>query len=127
MSCRRRSRNPRNPRRAPGLDWSLCRPCEPRWSPRTYADVRAAWEGPHPERPGLTMRVEAASCRGRPVSFLWIGPWSRPSRDPEGLAEPPAGNFVGGVLLLLCVLGGAVLARHNLRAGRGDRRGAFRL
>jgi len=40
--------------RAAGLDATLFRPVESRWSPDSYADVRAAWEGPHPERPGLT-------------------------------------------------------------------------
>ena len=27
------------------------------------------------------MRIEAAAFRGRPVSFLWIGPWTQPLRD----------------------------------------------
>jgi Protein kinase domain len=100
---------------------------EPRWTPRSFASARAAWEGPHPERPGLTMRIEAASYRGRPVSFLWIGPWTRPTRDPGGAPGTPTGVVVFQGLILLFVVGGAVLARHNLRAGRGDRRGAVRL
>jgi serine/threonine-protein kinase len=113
--------------RQAGLDLRRFSPVEPRWTPRNFASVRAAWEGPHPERPGLTMRIEAASYRGRPVSFSWIGPWTRPSRDPEGSAEAQAGGLVWQGLLLLFVLGGALLARHNILAGRGDRRGAFRL
>ncbi|MDQ6893335.1 MAG: serine/threonine protein kinase [Acidobacteriota bacterium] len=115
--------------RAAGLDSSLFRPAEPQWSPRAHADVRAAWEGPHPERPGLTMRVEAAAWRGRPVSFLWIGPWSRSSRDVPG--QRSAAAYVGDVVWLLILLtllfAGAWMARRNLRAGRGDRRGAMRL
>ena len=113
--------------RQAGLDLNHFSPVEPRWTPRGFAGVRAAWEGPHPERPGLTMRVEAASYRGSPVSFSWIGPWTRPSRDPEGSAEADAGGLVWQGLLLLFVLGGSLLARHNVLAGRGDRRGAFRL
>jgi hypothetical protein len=113
--------------REAGLDVNRFARVEPRWTPRGFASARAAWEGPHPERPGLTMRVEASSYRGRPVSFLWIGPWTRPSRDPEAMPAPPAGGVVWMSLLVLFILGGALLARHNVRAGRGDRRGALRL
>jgi eukaryotic-like serine/threonine-protein kinase len=113
--------------RQAGLDVTRFARTEPRWTPRSFADTRAAWEGPHPERPGLTMRVEAASYRGRPVSFLWIGPWTRPTRDPEAPEARPAGAFVWEALLMLFLLGGGIVARHNLRAGRGDRRGALRL
>ncbi len=113
--------------RQAGLDPNRFTPVDPRWTPRNYAGVRAAWEGPHPELPGVTMRVEAASYRGRPVSFRWIGPWTRPSRDPEGQVRQEAGALVFEALLLFFVLGGALVARHNLRAGRGDRRGALRI
>jgi serine/threonine-protein kinase len=70
------------------------------------------------------MRVEAASFQGRPVSFLWIGPWTKPAEAP---ASGDAGNIAFEVLLLSFLLGGAYLARRNVRAGRGDRRGALRL
>jgi serine/threonine-protein kinase len=113
--------------RQAGLDVNRFTRVEPRWTPRNFASTRAAWEGPHPERPGLTMRVEAASYRGRPVSFLWIGPWTRPFRDPESTPETLAGLLIWQGLLLLFLLGGAAVARHNVRAGRGDRRGAARL
>ncbi len=107
-----------------GLDMNRFTPVEPRWTPRSFAAVRAAWEGPHPELPGVTMRVEAASYRGRPVSLLWLGPWSRPARE----AVPVRTGFaVWSVLLLVLLLGAGWLARANLRAGRGDRRGAMRL
>ena len=113
--------------RQAGLDPSRFTPVDPRWTPRSYAGVRAAWEGPHPELPDVKMRVEAASYRGRPVSFLWIGPWTRPSRDPEAQSGETAGALVFEALLLFFLLGGAVVARHNLRAGRGDKRGATRI
>ncbi|HWZ84656.1 MAG TPA: protein kinase, partial [Thermoanaerobaculia bacterium] len=108
------------------LDPSHFARVEPQWSPRGYATERAAWEGPHPDRPGVTMRVEAASYRGRPVSFLWIGPWSTTPKDAEGESASQFGTIVFEVILFGCFLGGALLARNNLRAGRGDRRGAGR-
>ncbi len=65
--------------RSAGLDIGRFSAVSPRWSPRGYATARAAWEGPHPEHPGVTMRVEAASYRGRPTEFQWIGPWTQPA------------------------------------------------
>jgi serine/threonine-protein kinase len=112
--------------REAGLDPKRFAPVEPRSRPRAYATARAAWEGPHPEHPGVTMRVEAASYFGRPVSFYWIGPWTKPP-DPWAPDDPDAGILVFEIVLLLCLVGGAVAARRNVLAGRGDRRGAVRL
>jgi serine/threonine-protein kinase len=113
--------------RQAGLDMQRFTPVEPRWSPRNFATVRAAWEGPHPEHPGVTMRVEAASYGGRPVSFLWIGPWTQRVDASVTTASAGAGAFVFEAFLLLCLIGGAFVARRNVLAGRGDKRGAVRL
>jgi len=115
--------------RAAGLDPRMFHSVEPRWNPREYADSRAAWEGPHPERRGVTMRVEAAAYRGRPVSFLWIGPWSSSSRDlpDQRTAGRRAADLIWIGIVLTLLFAGAWMARRNLRAGRGDRRGAARL
>jgi hypothetical protein len=115
--------------RAAGLDVNRFTRVEPSWTPSLYADARAAWQGPHPERPGLTMRVEAAAYRGRPVSFRWLGPWSTPDRD---IFDPPSAglrvaDLIWNSILVALLFGGLWLVRGNLRAGRGDRRGAFRL
>jgi serine/threonine-protein kinase len=101
----------------------------PRWTPPVYADARAAWEGAYPARPGLRVRVEAASYRGRPVSFAVVAPWTRPERMlPRDYTkgEKAAFTLMIGVILVLVGMG-AFLARRNLRLGRGDRRGAMRL
>jgi serine/threonine-protein kinase len=99
------------------------------WTPPVDSDARAAWTGTLAERPDIPMRIEAAAYRGKPVYFELIGPWTRPERMQP--YQPTSGEWVGaviGIVLLLSVLvGGAVLARRNLRLGRGDRRGAFRL
>ena len=114
---------------AAGLDASRFRSVPPRWTPSGFADARAAWEGANPERPDDPIRVEAAAYRGRPVSFVLVGPWTRPWRMQPSEARP--GQQVEQVfltVLLLCLLaGGVAVARRNLRLGRGDRRGAARL
>ena len=113
--------------REAGLDMGRFAPVEPRWSPRAFATERAAWEGPHPERPGVTMRIEAASYAGRPVSFLWLGPWTPRQQGSAVSLASANGEVVFEAILFLCLIGGALLVRHNLRAGRSDRRGALRL
>ena len=115
--------------RAAGLDPGLFHAVEPRWTPQEFADTRAAWEGPHPERPGLTMRVEAAAFQGRPVSFRWIGPWTQPLRDvpDQRSAGFRTADMVWTLIVLTLFFGGAWMARRNVRAGRVDKRGASRL
>ena len=75
------------------------------------------------------MRIEAAAYRGKPVYFELIGPWTRPERmrPYEPSVGEKAGLVFSIVLLLSLLVAGAMLARRNLRLGRGDRRGAFRL
>jgi serine/threonine-protein kinase len=112
---------------AAGLDPALFQPITPDWTPPTYADDRKAWEGTTPDLPGVSLRVEAASHRGTPVNFQIVGPWARPVRmqaPPVDRATQVVSLVASFVVLPLVVIGGALLARHNLRLGRGDRRGA---
>ncbi len=114
---------------AAGLDPSKWPPTQPLWTPPVYSDGRAAWTGSLAERPNIPMRIEAAAYRGKPVYFELIGPWTRPERmrPYEPTVGEKAGLVFSIVLLLSLLVVGAVLARRNLRLGRGDRRGAFRL
>jgi len=94
------------------------------------SDRRAAWEGVFPGAPDLPLRIEAASFEGRPVSFRLIGPWFTPERTPRegpiGLAARLYGML--DTALFASLMGfSVVLCWRNLRAGRGDRRGATRL
>jgi hypothetical protein len=114
---------------AAGLSFSEFRPVAPEWSPRDFADARAAWEGPLPDAARTQVRVEAAAYRNLPVSFHIVGPWSRPTRmEPltRSLRErlKAAALAVGAILL---TLGAAILARHNFRVGRADAAGATKL
>jgi serine/threonine-protein kinase len=114
---------------AAGLPMKEFHSVQPRWVPNGYADQRAAWEGPLPGQPHIQLRAEAAAYQGRAVFFQLVGPWTRPARMEQ---EPPTAasrftRFAAGVILVLLLSGAFVLARHNLRSGRGDRRGATRV
>ena len=114
---------------AAGLDRSKWLPAQPMWTPPVYGDVRAAWAGSLAQRPDVPMRIEAAAYRGKPVYFELIGPWTRPERVQS--YQPTAGErvfqsvFIVAVLAMLVI--GPMIARRNMRLGRGDRRGASRL
>lgn len=111
------------------LDPEAFRAVEPLWVPLGYADERRAWEGRFPEAPQIPLRVEAAAYRGHPVSFRLIGPWSRAERESESRSkqERDLGDAAGATILLSVIGASVLMARSNLRAGRGDRRGAVRL
>ncbi len=95
-----------------------------RWPSAFLSDTRDAWTA---VIDGVPSEIEAAALRGRPVSLRIrkIGaadehpaPSSRPL---PWLVSVLVGFGVGVVVML------GVLARRNLRLGRGDRRGATRL
>jgi hypothetical protein len=114
---------------AAALDPAKWPAAQPTWIPPVYSDARAAWTGTLPERPDMPMRIEAAAYRGKPVYFELIGPWTRPRRMQP--YQPTSGEtavlVIGIIVVLSIIMVGALLARRNLRLGRSDRRGAFRL
>lgn len=95
---------------------------EPLWASPYATDVRRAWTKD-------ALRVEAAAFRGSPVSFRVIPEWRRAVE--VRLTQPTfaerASALAGQAVMLIIILGGALLARRNLREGRSDRNGAFRL
>jgi serine/threonine-protein kinase len=93
-----------------------------------FADRTRAWQARLPEQPEHPFTVEAGAHRGRPVYFVVAGPWSVSARETP--ASPSRFTAIVAALGTLVVpalmVAGAVLARRNLRLGRGDRAGAFR-
>jgi serine/threonine-protein kinase len=103
-------------------------PAVPQWIPETAFDARFAWTGSYPDAPEIRVRLEAAYWRSNLVWFRTKGPWSTPTDD---TLRASRGERVSEVLIdlvfMMTVAGALLLARHNTRIGRGDRRGAARL
>jgi serine/threonine-protein kinase len=112
-----------------GLDQTTFRPVSPIWTPPHEASVRAAWEGSYPEHPEMKIHVEAAAFESKPVYFEIIDAWDQPRDVQVNIARFRERALV--VLLLsifiTVMLGSALLALRNLKLGRGDRKGAFRI
>jgi serine/threonine-protein kinase len=112
-----------------GLNHADFQAVPPQWTPREYSDERAAWEGPLPGWPEHRLRVEAASYRGRPVYFQLVAPWTQPARMREAPSSRARvwGQTIVYIAIVLVLAGAVLVARHNLRKGKGDRRGASRI
>jgi predicted Ser/Thr protein kinase len=111
------------------LPMAAFRSVPPTWTPRTFADTRAAWEGALPERPDVSVKIEAAGYRGRPVFFQIVGPWTRAAQQESELQRTSdmVVSIVGSIVITALIIGAAIAARHHLRRGRADRRSADRL
>ncbi len=110
------------------LDQSTFHEVAPEWLPPGQSDVRRAWEG---AMPGLSqpVRVEAAAWNGRPIYFQVVAPWTRPDR----MEEAPVGrgarllNALAVSATVFLIASALFVSRLNVRAGRGDWTGAWRL
>ncbi len=112
---------------AAGLDDGEFTPSPPKWVPEAPFDARADWEGPSPSQPDQSVHIAAASWRGRPVWFAVVYPWSVPEREIEIAPSSTISDLAVVVFIGGSWIAGIVLARRNLRLGRGDRRGALRV
>jgi serine/threonine-protein kinase len=111
-----------------GFDPAALTPSEPSRNPPVFADTRAAWVGKWPTNPDLPVRIEAAALGGALVSLEVVYPWTPVSESEPVLSAAQRGVLLLSVLIVAgIVVGAAVMARRNIHAGRGDRRGAFRI
>jgi serine/threonine-protein kinase len=112
-----------------GLDQTQLQPISPLWTPPHASDARAAWAGTYPNQPDIKIHVEAAAFAGKPVYFDIFHAWSQPREQTITVARFRDRALV--VLLLdifiTVMVASALLALRNVRLGRGDRKGAFRL
>jgi hypothetical protein len=109
-----------------GLDPARFQSVIPRWVAPVDTDRKAAWEG---DGPYGRLRVEAAGQQGRLVWFSVLTPAAASAAEaahPQ-VSPTPVGEAGVWLLALAMPVGGVLLARRNLRLGRGDRPGAFRV
>lgn len=114
---------------AAGLEPADFRETASEWSPVRPFDERRAWAGSYPAQPDIAVRVEAAAYRGRLVAFQIVEPWSKPAGQVP--YQGGVSSDISGVILLATFFAvlfvGAWLAIKNVRGGRSDLRGTFRL
>jgi hypothetical protein len=108
-----------------GLDEKTLTPATPKWLPMTRFDSRAAWDG---VLGGEPVQIIAAAYHGAAVCFRVVAPWM--PVEPADVAPESAALRITGLdytLQYLVLLGALLLARRNVRLGRGDRKGAGRI
>ncbi len=112
-----------------GLDLDNFRESESGWIPPVYADQRGTWVGKSRDSGSSEIRVEAGAFRGRPVYFHTIHPWTRELRIEPRVTT--SGEILSGILgvifLSAMILGSILLALRNIKKGRGDQSGAFKI
>jgi predicted Ser/Thr protein kinase len=109
-----------------GLDIRLYKEIESQWTPPFFADERKAWEGTHIDHTEFPVRIEAAAFQGKPVYFKVVSPWDKPARQ-NGTASVGLTGIILAVAFFSVLLVALIVARYNLKVGRGDTRGAFKL
>jgi hypothetical protein len=114
---------------AAGIDATLLTPAAPTYSPRAFAEQREAWIGTWPGASGAELRIEAGATGDTPVYFRTLGPWNRPDTTsaPTSSAASQLLTTVAATIGTTFLILAALVARANVRAGRGDRLGARRL
>ena len=95
----------------------------PSRTPASFADERKAWTGTLPDT-SVKVTIEAAGYHGRPVMFDIVAPWTLAAREPDPGRRPYPDNTL---LVYFLLIGASLIAFVNVRRGRADRRGAFRL
>ncbi len=109
------------------LDLGAFKPATPDRTPPYGFDRRMAWTGMYPNRADLKIRIEAATHSGRPVYFHVVEPWEQRSGAKGAVPAAQFGNVMFDVVVVGGLIMGAILARRNVRRGRGDKRGALRI
>ncbi|MFN7917379.1 MAG: serine/threonine-protein kinase [Vicinamibacterales bacterium] len=113
---------------AAGLELARFTEVEPRFTPLMPFDVRREWEGTRGDIPEVRWRVSVAWFGGHLVSAVVLGPWSELSTRSLDAVTSFRVQQAALALFILAMLAVIVeLGRRNLRAGRGDRRGALRV
>ncbi|MET0754067.1 MAG: serine/threonine-protein kinase, partial [Pyrinomonadaceae bacterium] len=101
---------------------------ESKWTPPRAFDERKAWTGVYPEQKDIAIRVEAAAYRGRLVYFQIVEPWDKPTGEISVRGSAADASDIVLISIFFGILTvSALFAVRNVRMGRSDLRGAFRI
>ncbi len=115
--------------REASLDPADFRDGRPVWSAPVDVDERHAWDGAIPQQKDIPLHIEAGAHRGKLVWFRVYGPWDQPpplTDSPRKLLNRLA-DWANTILSIGVLAIGLLVAIRNVRRGRGDRKGAFRV
>jgi serine/threonine-protein kinase len=115
--------------REAGLDFATFTETGPERMPPMWGDARGAWTGAAPDDPDVSLHVEAAAYRGRPIFFSIAAPWTpKPGAPsaPRSVSERVMATATLALFGALLVAAG-LMARFSIKTGRADTRGAARL
>jgi predicted Ser/Thr protein kinase len=107
-----------------GLSEGELTPVIPAKRPPMYADSVAAWEGTNPDAGGGSVRVDTAAI-GSQVTWFHVSEPGLTAGTKTGISGLAA--MVRYILFFVLLAGAGALAWRNVRSGRSDRRGAWRL
>ena len=113
-----------------GLDMANFKEIEAKQRPTVFADEITGWEGTLADSPDIPIRIEAAGYQGKPVYFNIIPTWKDSRSMTQQKIEESSQSSVLIVfysLLFLALFGSFLLARYNLKNGRGDLKGATKI
>jgi len=114
------------PSLAPEPDWAALFSAAGLEIERFAPDTPYGWRGT--DASGTELTVEVGAHLGRPVHFAVVRDWGEVTdARPAGSGLPSGLGVLLFVVNSIAVVAGIFLARRNVRLGRGDRRGAFRL
>jgi hypothetical protein len=112
-----------------GLDMHRFQPEKPVWIAPVPFDATAGWVGSYSQDPSAPIHLVAAAFHRKPVYFAVIGPWNQPVQ--QQAVQSSGGAVLATNTMALCVViaivAGILMARRNLRLGRGDPAGAWRI
>jgi hypothetical protein len=104
------------------LDPARFSPTSHKSVPPMAFDAQMTWTGTYAEGRPERIRVEAAAWQGKPVFFDVSGEWSKPDESSD--YRPSFLSMVLTCMGVFLLAGTVLVARHNLRMGRGDKKGA---
>jgi serine/threonine-protein kinase len=115
--------------RAAGLELARFEQVEASVVPPLPFDQRVEWTGTRSDLTEAPLRVSGASWAGRLAYFTVLGPWEAKSKQDLRFQTLAArvSSFAFLSLRLAMMIGLVFFASRNLRLGRGDRRGAWRV